>query len=141
MTRLLLLSLLGLCLAGCGGHAATIAQPVPIPADEPVQAHAAAAQRAIRKDFAAHLVPNAYGVGPRELRLNGPTLEAWSTLRLTRAGMRDALALCERMYHRYVVASLGSLAGQAAVYSRGRVLMTASLRYKARCYALTKVAP
>jgi hypothetical protein len=140
MTRRLLL-LAVLCLAGCGGHAARVAQPVPIPADEPVQAHQAAAQRMIRRDFAAHLVPNSYGVGAEQLRLNGPTLEAWSSLPLTRAGMRDALALCERMYHRYVVLPLGSLAGQAAVYSRGRVLMTASLRYKARCYALTKVAP
>jgi hypothetical protein len=138
MRRILLLAVL--CLAGCGGHTARVAQPVPIPAEEPVQAHAAAAQRTIRHDFAAHLVPNAYGVGARQLRLNGPTLEAWSTLPLTRAGMRGALMLCERMYHRYVVLPVGSLAGQAAVYSRGRVLMAASLRYKARCYALTKVA-
>jgi hypothetical protein len=139
--RTLILALL--LLAGCGGHkAAVVAEPVvPLADSEPVQAHALASLRVIRKDFAAHLVPNAAGVDVRHVRLRGPTLEAWSALPRTRAGMRTALALCNRMYRRYVVVPAGSLAaGQTAVYARDGVLLTASLRYKARCYALTKVA-
>jgi hypothetical protein len=127
-----------LVLAGCGGHsAAKVDTAQQLADDQPVQAHVAAAQREIRADFAAHLSPNPWGVGRAQIRLNWPTLEAWSTLALTRAGLRQALVLCNRMYQRYVVHSLGSLAEQAAVYSRGGVLMTASLRYKARCYELT----
>jgi hypothetical protein len=98
--------------------------------------------RIIRRDFAAHLMPNAWGVDAAHVRLRGPTLEAWSTLPRTRAGMKQALLLCNRMYRRYVVLPAGTLAaGQTAVYSRDEVLLTASLRYKARCYALTEVAP
>ena len=136
------LPFLVLLLAGCGGHGSASVAPLAPAHLEPVQAHAAASLAIIRRDFAAHLVPNRWGVDARRIRLRGPTLEAWSTLPRTRAGMRLALGLCERMYHRYVLRPAGSLgAGQAAVYSRGGVLLTASLRYKARCYALTTVAP
>ena len=135
-----LLILAAFVVAGCGGSRAatpaTTPQKEPLP---PVQAHHAAAERTIKRDFARRFVPNRWGVGASQLRLNGPTLEAWSALPATRAGMRGALALCERLYHRYVVLPLGSLAGQAAVYSRSRVLMAASLRYKPRCYALIAV--
>jgi hypothetical protein len=140
MARRFLLLLVFL-LAACGGHSASVAPLAPRDA-EPVQERAATALKLIRRDFAAHLVPNRWGVDAARIHLRGPTLEAWSTLRRTRPGMRLALGLCERMYHRYVSQPAGALGvGQAAVYSRAGVLLTASLRYKARCYALTKVAP
>jgi hypothetical protein len=136
------LILIVLLLAGCGGHKAASVRPASLAESDPVEAQAFAALKSIRRDFTARFVPNHWGVDAAHVRLRGPTLEAWSALPRTRAGMKAALDLCGRMYRRYVVLPAGRLGvGQAAVYSRGGVLLTASLRYKARCYVLTKVAP
>jgi hypothetical protein len=101
----------------------------------------AAALRAIRRDFAARWIPNRWGVGEEQVRIRGYTLEAWSSLPQTRAGLAQALVLCDRLHKRYVVAPGARYGvGQAAVYSRAKVLLTASLRYKWDCYEMVEVS-
>src|SRR4051812_12039706 len=62
------LIVLVLLLAGCGGHKAVVAPVVPLAESDPVQAHADASLRVIRRDFTAHLTPNAWGVDAEHVR-------------------------------------------------------------------------
>jgi hypothetical protein len=133
MKRLLLVS--ALLLAGCGS--ARVAEQLPARHPNPALVRQQLALRQVRADFGARWIPNAWGVGKPDIRIRGYTLEAWSALPTTRASREAALDLCTRMYRRYVIALYAHYGvGQAAVYSRQGVLLTASLRYKGRCYWL-----